>query len=158
MRRLMRFCTKAVEFSHSNQGVTPLSRDQHRPPTTLFSPSPVRPLGPYNRLPRRLFFARMLGSTGTTQRGPSGANNGRNPRRADGVPSGQSLQPMLRQRARMILELAMPLIKSISNAARSKNIATEIAAGKPIKQAVAIGYSEQRQAAKKPAAPMPKKK
>ena len=49
----------------------------------------------------------------------------------------------------------MPLIKSISNAARSKNIATEVAAGKPIKQAVAIGYSQQRQAAK-PAAPKKK--
>ena len=51
----------------------------------------------------------------------------------------------------------MPLIKSISNAARSKNIATEVASGKPLKQSIAIGYSEQRQAAKKPA-PAPKKK
>lgn len=39
----------------------------------------------------------------------------------------------------------MPLIKSGSNAARQANIETEIHAGKPIKQAVAIGYSEQRQ-------------
>jgi hypothetical protein len=51
----------------------------------------------------------------------------------------------------------MPLIKSISNAARQTNIKTEIAAGQPIKRAVAIGYSEQRQAAKK-APPAPKKK
>ena len=43
----------------------------------------------------------------------------------------------------------MPLIKSTSKKARQKNITTEIDAGKPIKQAVAIGYSEQRQAAKK---------
>ena len=43
----------------------------------------------------------------------------------------------------------MPLIKSKSKEARQKNIETEIAAGKPPKQAVAIGYSVQRQAAKK---------
>jgi hypothetical protein len=40
----------------------------------------------------------------------------------------------------------MPLIKSSSKKAREKNIKTEIDAGKPIKQAVAIGYSEQREA------------
>jgi hypothetical protein len=39
----------------------------------------------------------------------------------------------------------MPLIKSGSKEARQANIETEIHAGKPIKQAVAIGYSEQRQ-------------
>jgi hypothetical protein len=43
----------------------------------------------------------------------------------------------------------MPLIKSTSNAARQQNIETEIVAGKKPKQAVAIGYSEQRQAARK---------
>lgn len=37
----------------------------------------------------------------------------------------------------------MPLVKSKSNAARNKNIAIEIAAGKPLKQAVAIGYAVQ---------------
>lgn len=42
----------------------------------------------------------------------------------------------------------MPLKKSTSKAARSSNIRTEIAAGRPVKQAVAIGYSVQRQAAK----------
>lgn len=42
----------------------------------------------------------------------------------------------------------MPLIKSKSKSARSENIKREIDAGKPIKQAVAIGYSVQRQAAK----------
>jgi hypothetical protein len=40
----------------------------------------------------------------------------------------------------------MPLIKSRSKAARQANIRTEIAAGKPVKQAVAIGYSVQRRA------------
>lgn len=43
----------------------------------------------------------------------------------------------------------MPLIKSTSKKARGENIATEIRAGKPTKQAIAIGYSEQRQARKK---------
>lgn len=43
----------------------------------------------------------------------------------------------------------MPLVKSSSKAARNKNIKTEIKAGKPVKQAVAIGYSEQREAKKK---------
>jgi hypothetical protein len=43
----------------------------------------------------------------------------------------------------------VPLVKSASNQARSKNIATEIRAGKPRAQAAAIGYSEQRAARKK---------
>ena len=38
----------------------------------------------------------------------------------------------------------MPLVKSTSNAARSKNIATEINAGRDPKQAEAIAYSVQR--------------
>ena len=38
----------------------------------------------------------------------------------------------------------MPLIQSPSEEARKENTATEIAAGKPPKQAVAIGYSVQR--------------
>jgi hypothetical protein len=36
----------------------------------------------------------------------------------------------------------MPLIKGKSRAAFSQNVKTEIAAGKPQKQAVAIAYSE----------------
>jgi len=40
----------------------------------------------------------------------------------------------------------MPLVKSTSNRARQTNIKREIDAGKPIRQAVAIGYSEQRRA------------
>jgi hypothetical protein len=43
----------------------------------------------------------------------------------------------------------MPLIKSSSKKARQANIKAEIDAGKPVKQAVAIGYSEQRRAAHK---------
>lgn len=42
----------------------------------------------------------------------------------------------------------MPLINSGSTIARSKNIGTEIAAGKPRAQAVAIGYAQQRRAKK----------
>ena len=41
----------------------------------------------------------------------------------------------------------MPLVKSASKKARQENIKREIAAGKPPKQAVAIGYSVQRRAA-----------
>jgi hypothetical protein len=48
----------------------------------------------------------------------------------------------------------MPLVKSSSKSAFRKNIATEVKAGKPVKQAVAIAYNTQRQAAK----PMPRKK
>jgi hypothetical protein len=40
----------------------------------------------------------------------------------------------------------MPLVKSPSKAARNQNIKAEIAAGKPPKQAVAIGYAIQRKA------------
>lgn len=43
----------------------------------------------------------------------------------------------------------MPLVKSASKKARSENIRREIEAGKPIKQAVAIGYSVQRKAKEK---------
>lgn len=43
----------------------------------------------------------------------------------------------------------MPLKKSASKAAFKSNIRAEANAGKPIKQAVAIAYSEQRAAKKK---------
>jgi hypothetical protein len=43
----------------------------------------------------------------------------------------------------------MPLKKSASPKAFEKNIKAEVKAGKPIKQAVAIAYSEKRQVAKK---------
>ena len=42
----------------------------------------------------------------------------------------------------------MPLILGQSNATRNKNVAKEISAGKPVAQAVAIGYSEQSKAKK----------
>ena len=43
----------------------------------------------------------------------------------------------------------MPLIKSKSDKAQKKNIETEIKAGKPVKQAVAISYAIKREAEKK---------
>jgi hypothetical protein len=43
----------------------------------------------------------------------------------------------------------MPLQKSTSKKAFSKNVATEVKAGKPIKQAVAIAYATKKAAAKK---------
>jgi hypothetical protein len=43
----------------------------------------------------------------------------------------------------------MPLIKSTSNKAFSKNVKKEIANGKPTKQAVAIAYATKRTAANK---------
>ena len=45
----------------------------------------------------------------------------------------------------------MPLKKSTSKKAFEENIKTEIKAGKPQKQAVAIAYSEKREASKKKA-------
>ncbi len=43
----------------------------------------------------------------------------------------------------------MPLKKSTSKSAFKSNIRAEVAAGKPVKQAVAIAYSQKRQAGKK---------
>lgn len=43
----------------------------------------------------------------------------------------------------------MPLKKSVSKAAFSKNVKAEIKAGKPIKQAVAIAYSVKKAAKKR---------
>ena len=43
----------------------------------------------------------------------------------------------------------MPLVKSASKEAFRKNVKTEMAAGKPQRQAVAIAYSTQRAAADK---------
>jgi hypothetical protein len=42
----------------------------------------------------------------------------------------------------------MPLLKSASKNAFRKNIKTEVAAGKPVKQSVAIAYSVKRAASK----------
>jgi len=41
----------------------------------------------------------------------------------------------------------MPLKKSTSKAAFESNVRAEVNAGKPVKQAVAIAYSEKREAA-----------
>ena len=43
----------------------------------------------------------------------------------------------------------MPLSKSTSKKAFNKNVAAEVKAGRPVKQAVAIAYSVKREAAKK---------
>jgi hypothetical protein len=43
----------------------------------------------------------------------------------------------------------MPLKKSTSKSAFKQNVKAEIAAGKPVKQAVAIAYSIKRRAARK---------
>lgn len=43
----------------------------------------------------------------------------------------------------------MPLKKGTSNKTRNENIKKEIHAGLPIDQAVAIGYSQQREAKKR---------
>ena len=51
----------------------------------------------------------------------------------------------------------MPLKKSTSKEAFKSNVKAELSAGKPIKQAVAIAYSEKREAAKKTTTPKGKK-
>jgi hypothetical protein len=43
----------------------------------------------------------------------------------------------------------MPLIKSSTQKAFKKNIATEVKAGRPVKQAVAISYATKRAASRK---------
>ena len=43
----------------------------------------------------------------------------------------------------------MPLVRSKSDKAFRKNVETEMKAGKPQKQAIAIAYSEKRAASKK---------
>jgi predicted RNase H-like nuclease (RuvC/YqgF family) len=43
----------------------------------------------------------------------------------------------------------MPLVKSKTPEAFRKNVKAEVAAGKPVKQAVAIAYSVKREAEKK---------
>jgi hypothetical protein len=45
----------------------------------------------------------------------------------------------------------MPLMKSTSKQAFKKNVAAEVRAGKPVKQAVAIAYATKRSAAAKKA-------
>ena len=45
-------------------------------------------------------------------------------------------------------EKDMPLVKSAKPAAFKKNVATEVKAGKPVKQAVAISYAVKKEATK----------
>lgn len=53
----------------------------------------------------------------------------------------------------------MPLIRSMAQKAFKENVKTEVKAGKPVKQAVAIAYSEAREAKKAAGKkPTPKKK
>ena len=52
----------------------------------------------------------------------------------------------------------MPLIKSKSKKAVGANIRTEMAAGRPQKQAIAIALSVQREAARKKSKPKAKKR
>ena len=52
----------------------------------------------------------------------------------------------------------MPLVKSAKPAAFKKNIATSVKEGKPVKQAVAIAYSEAREAKKPSKTTKPKRK
>lgn len=53
----------------------------------------------------------------------------------------------------------MPLVKSSSPKAFRANVKAEMAAGKPVKQSLAIAYSTQRAAAQKPMSkPAPKGK
>ena len=53
-------------------------------------------------------------------------------------------------------KLNMPLVKSKSPEAFRKNIKAEVAAGKPVKQAVAISYAVKREAEKKSSSRRPK--
>lgn len=46
------------------------------------------------------------------------------------------------------VEVTMPIQNGASKSTREKNIKTEIAAGRPVKQAVAIAYAEQRKVRK----------
>ena len=43
----------------------------------------------------------------------------------------------------------MPLIEGKSKASFKKNVEAEVKAGKPVKQAVAVAYSQKREAEKK---------
>ena len=52
----------------------------------------------------------------------------------------------------------MPLVKSSTPKAFRSNVKAEVAAGKPVKQAVAIAYSVKRQAPAPAPAPAPMKK
>jgi hypothetical protein len=58
-------------------------------------------------------------------------------------------RPQIKKATTRKVASKMPLKKSTSAKAFKENIRAEVKAGKPIKQAVAIAYSEKREAAKK---------
>ena len=60
-------------------------------------------------------------------------------------------RPRLHKQVTVVTGEDMPLKKSTSPKAFKENIKAEVKAGKPVKQAVAIAYSEKREAAKKQA-------
>lgn len=64
------------------------------------------------------------------------------------APAALNLYPRY-MRGFSFLEFGMPLIKSMAGKNVAKNIKTELAAGKPQKQAVAIALNVQREAKKK---------
>ena len=68
-----------------------------------------------------------------------------NPRNK-GRSNGKSVQGISKNRKK---EVVMPLIKDIGKKAFQKNVKAELAAGKPVKQAVAIAYAVKREAATK---------
>jgi hypothetical protein len=57
-------------------------------------------------------------------------------------------RPYVRKTTTRKVASKMPLKKSTSAKAFKENIKAEVKAGKPVKQAVAIAYSEKREAAK----------
>jgi len=58
-------------------------------------------------------------------------------------------RPQVKKATTRKVATKMPLKKSTSAKAFKENIRAEVKAGKPVKQAVAIAYSEKREAAKK---------
>ena len=65
------------------------------------------------------------------------------------VPVLPILKPRLHPLRAITRKTTMPLKKSTNAKAFKENIKAEVGAGKPIKQAVAIAYSEKREAEKK---------
>jgi hypothetical protein len=63
----------------------------------------------------------------------------------------KKLEKLNSKAVKTIIEEKKVLKKSTSAKAFKENIKTEVKAGKPVKQAVAIAYAEKRAAAKKPA-------
>ena len=71
------------------------------------------------------------------------------PKRIDPAFPIEKPKPRLQVKKATTRKKTMPLKKSTSAKAFKENIKAEVKAGKPVKQAVAIAYSEKREAAKK---------